>query len=116
MPAPSVTTDGRSTSDYLAGVFAPSDFPAPGLGQNGTLGRNTFTGPGYANVDLALTRSFRLPVGSGVTNLQLRAEAFNVFNRVNLGQPDGNLASPTFGRSTQAYPGRGVQLGMRMEF
>jgi opacity protein-like surface antigen len=116
VPAASVTTDGRSTSDYLTGLFKRSDFPVPGLGQNGTLGRNTFRGPGYANVDLALTRSVRLQAGSTGTTLQFRAEAFNLGNRVNLGQPDGNLASPTFGRSTSAYPGRGVQLGMRMEF
>jgi opacity protein-like surface antigen len=117
IPAASVTTDDRSNSDYLTGLFTRSDFPVPGLGQNGTLGRNAFRGPGYANVDLALTRSVRLQYGSGrSTSVQFRAEAFNVFNRVNLGQPEGNLASPSFGRSTSAYPGRGIQLGMRMEF
>jgi hypothetical protein len=116
IPAASVTTDGRSTGDYLTGVFARSDFPVPGLGQNGTLGRNAFRGPGYANIDLALTRSVRLQFGSTGTNLQFRAEAFNVLNRVNLGQPEGNLANPAFGRSTSAYPGRGVQFGTRMEF
>src|SRR5262249_15992554 len=34
-------------SDFLRGLFKASDFPAPSLGKQGDLGRNTFRGPGY---------------------------------------------------------------------
>ncbi len=53
----------------------------------GALGnsvRNSIRGPGSKNVDLALTRNFRL---SNTQNFELRAEAFNAFNWFQWGQP-----------------------------
>ena len=38
--------------------------------------------------------------------IQVRAEAFNVLNAVNLDRPNGNLAQATFGQSIRAFPGR----------
>ena len=38
-------SQGGSNDDFLNGIFSASDFPVPGLGQNGTLGRNTFAAP-----------------------------------------------------------------------
>jgi hypothetical protein len=32
------------------------------------------------------------------TNIQFRAEAFNIFNTLQLGEPDSSVTSPTFGR------------------
>jgi hypothetical protein len=43
--------------------------------------RNEFRGPGYWNFDAALYKTFRL---TETANIQLRAEAFNVFNHSNL--------------------------------
>ena len=44
--------------DFLNGLFNPAIFQKPAPGTNGTLGRNTFRGPGYRTLDLSLTRSF----------------------------------------------------------
>ena len=108
---------GGSNDDFLSGIFTPSDFPAPGLGQNGTLGRNTFTGPRYFNVDLALVKSVHVPgITSRGADVQLRLESFNALNTVNLLNPSNNLANSTFGKSTDALPGRIVQLSARFQF
>ena len=104
---------GGSNQDFINGVFKASDFPVPGLGQVGTLGRNTFYGPRYFNVDLALIKGFKI----SRTDLQLRIESFNLFNTVNLQNPVNDLGNPLFGRSTSAAsPGRIIQVSGRVQF
>ena len=108
---------GLSNDDFLTGIFAASDFPIPAPGQPGALGRNTFRGPRYFNVDLLLARALRTPfVNSTSGNLQLRLETFNLFNTLNLNNPDNNMINATFGRSTSAQPGRIVQFSTRFSF
>jgi hypothetical protein len=135
---------GLSRSDYIKGDFIhASDFldPNNGLtyaaefgslagiseGKNGNLGRNTFRGPGYADVDASIFKAFAL---SQHYKLQFRAEAFNLFNRVNLFLPNTSLTSgPTvtgltktqeqlylFGRSTAAFSGRNMQFAFKLTF
>jgi hypothetical protein len=101
-------------SRFITGIFAPADFPAPALGQQGNLGRNTFTGPGYANTDLSIMKNFG--VWGDRANIQFRGEAFNLFNRVNVLPPASDLSSASFGRSTGSRPGRNVQFGLRISF
>jgi len=48
--------------------------------------------------------------------LDFRTEFFNLFNRVNLGQPTANLSSSQFGKSTTALGARNVQFGLRVAF
>lgn len=49
-------------------------------------------------------------------NLQFRFDFLNVFNHVNLGSVDNNLADATFGRVTSALSPRQIQLGLRISF
>ena len=50
-------------------------------------------------------------------NLRFSAESFNLFNRVNLADPNLNLGTTTtFGRSTSARASRNIQFGMRLSF
>jgi hypothetical protein len=56
-------------------------FPLPVLGTDGNLGPGTFRGPGFAQVDLSLSKKF---VFTEALSLQLRFDAYNAFNRVNL--------------------------------
>lgn len=104
-------------SDFIRGLFRREDFPIPAAGQQGNLGRNTFDGPGLANVNLNINKSWRVPwfTAEGA-DFELRAEIFNLFNRVNLTQPDGNLASGLFGRSTDQNLPRAAQFGLRIQF
>ena len=47
---------------------------------------------------------------------QFRVEAFNLFNRVNLYNPIGDLGSPQFGQSTAAFPGTRISIGPEDSF
>ncbi|MEO8099211.1 MAG: TonB-dependent receptor [Acidobacteriota bacterium] len=89
---------GRGNQLLQSGAFAPA---APS--KLGNLGRNAFEGPGFYNFDVALGRSFRIPGLGEATWLRFRADAFNLLNHANLGNPDSNLTSSSFGL---AQPGR----------
>ena len=97
---------------YINGLFVAADFPRPAV--LGDLPRNAYRGPGYASTDLSLFKNFALPWRD--TKLQFRYEVFNVFNRVNLRLPNGNMAQPTFGRSTQANAAREMQFALKLIF
>jgi len=118
IPAYGNNKNGLNRSDYLNGTaFKASDFPTPPPGVEGNLGRNTFTGPGFAQIDFGLIKNTHMPwfVREGA-NLQVRAEFYNLFNRVNLNGWDTNLANGTFGRSTATFMPRTIQLGLRIRF
>ncbi|MCU1260767.1 MAG: hypothetical protein JWO80_3652 [Bryobacterales bacterium] len=103
--------------DYIKGLFTASAFPLPLVGQQGSLGRNTFDGPGLANVNLNIVKTARVPwfVKEGAT-VQLRGEIFNLFNRVNLGLPVNDLSNALFGRSTTQSLPRAVTFGVRIQY
>ena len=75
----------------------PAAFRSTPTGRQGDLGRNTITGFGMSQVDLAVRREFRL--GERRT-LQFRMEAFNGLNQANFADPVRFMNSPMFGRST----------------
>lgn len=86
------------------------------------LGRNSFRGPAQVNVDLAASKSFRLP---GTLRAQARIEVFNLLNRDNFirvnnifGEgpaPLSTFLAPVAG-ITNADPARQVQFSVRMLF
>jgi hypothetical protein len=79
----------------------------------GNAGRNTVIGPPTNRFDFSLFKNFTIRERS---QLQLRAEAFNIFNHPNFFQPGSALGTPSFGQITQAYDGRDIQLGVRFSF
>ncbi len=110
-------TRPASRSDFITGIFKASDFPKPAPGHEGNLGRNTFEGPGLANVNVSAIKAFTLPWFFRETaTLEIRGEIFNLFNRVNLTQPSADLSSALFGRSTGQSLPRGEQFGIRLQF
>jgi Carboxypeptidase regulatory-like domain len=117
VPAFGSSKSGLTNDDFLTGIFTASEFPIPTPGLPGTLGRNSFRGPRYFNIDLMLAKVIRTPwVIGGDGSLQLRLETFNLFNTLNLNNPDNNMINATFGRSTSAQPGRIVQFATRFSF
>jgi outer membrane receptor protein involved in Fe transport len=112
-PAFGNTLTGLSRSNYIKGLFTVSQFPVPVFGTDGNLGRNTFRGPGFAQVDSSLFK--KIPIHEKIT-LQFRAEVFNVFNRVNLYLPNDSLVSALFGRSTAAFQPRQMQFALKLVF
>jgi hypothetical protein len=73
-------------------------------------------GPGYLNTDLSLVKRIALPTMGRNAGVQLRVEAYNLFNTINLNSPVGNLSSTVFGRVTSARPSREIQLGVKLTF
>src|SRR5262249_26381756 len=79
-------------------IFNRAAFSAAPAGQQGNFGRNVLRGFGASQADVALQRQFHITEKVG---LRFRAEFFNIFNNPNFGNPNNNLTSPLFGRSTQ---------------
>jgi hypothetical protein len=106
--------------------FNPAAFVLQPAGTLGNVGRGSLIGPNLRTFDLALIKNTRFPLLGEASNLQFRAEAFNLFNRANFGPPlltvftgaaDNEQPVSTFGliRST-ATSSRQIQLGLRMTF
>jgi len=108
---------GQSKKNFLNGLFAASAFPAPPLGQEGDLGRNTYDQPGYNNLDFTFEKFFSTPWFRGEKlRLEARGEVFNLFNRVNLTGVNSDLSSGLFGHSTNQLPARSLQFHIRAVF
>jgi hypothetical protein len=121
---------GRTTDDAVQGDpaqwFDPSAFVLQPAGTMGNTGRGAFEGPDLRVLDLALVK--RIPWGrlGPAGRVELRIEAFNVFNRANFSTPslvafagtaDGQAPLPTFGRIRRtATSARQMQLGIRVQF
>jgi outer membrane receptor protein involved in Fe transport len=83
---------------------------AANAGQIGNAGRGVVRGPGFARTDVSLVRTIALPRQQ---RLELRIEAFNLFDQDRLGNPGLSIGTPTFGQITSADDGRIVQVGIR---
>jgi hypothetical protein len=94
--------------------FNPAAFATPAAYTFGDVGRNSVYGPPLRTLDFALARSFRLTENA---SFQLRGEAFNALNTVNLGTPNRYVNTPQFGTITMAMtPGREIQVSARVSF
>jgi hypothetical protein len=111
---PNLPSD-RPTSEKALRWFDTLVYSPNAVGTFGNSGRNTLRGPGTKNVDLGFHKTF----AAGHTKLQVRIEAFNAFNWVNLGTPNTTQTSPNFGRITALAPGmspRVMQGALRVSF
>jgi hypothetical protein len=108
---------GANNSSYF---YIPTNVPGgtgPNQGVFGSLGRNTFRGPGMHNLDLAVIKDTPFLVGKEVMSLQFRAEFFNVFNIVNFGLPSNIVLGPGFGEiSRTATNSRQIQFSLKLIF
>jgi hypothetical protein len=115
--APTRDFSGSHSRDaYVAGLFTAADFPQPEPGTLGNLRRFAYRGPGFAQVDLGFVKDSAFPAVGERGKLQLRIDAFNIFNRVNLNNVNGDLNSATFGRSTGTLQPRVIQFGVRVSY
>ena len=94
--------------------FNPASFTNGPLGVIGSAPRDVCCGPGIAELDLALHKD--IPVVEGKT-LEFRTEFFNVFNRTQFLNPDGNFSDgASFGTVSGERDPRIVQLALRLIF
>ncbi|WP_321471864.1 hypothetical protein [uncultured Paludibaculum sp.] len=94
--------------------FNPLAFSAPAPYTFGNAGRNTVYGPALQTLDVATARTF---VVTEAARFQLRLEAFNALNKVNLGTPNRFVNTAQFGTITESStPGRQIQVSARFSF
>ena len=108
-----------------ASQFATTDTQA----DFGNVARNRFRGPGYFDTDLSIKKSFRITEG-GMAFI-MGANAYNILNHPNFGNPDSSVTSGTFGTiqntvtpasspygnfQGSAVSGRILQLELKLKF
>ena len=99
--------DGKAY--FNTGLFSQED-----LGTFGSSHRRFFHGPGLNNTDMALLRDFHIHESNTV---QFRAEAFNIFNHAQFGNPGGNFSNSSgFGFVNSAGAPRILQIAVKYEF
>jgi len=123
MPS-NISTSVSSSSCPSTGnsLFANPAYPSgstPYL-RFGTLGRDIFHGPKFVQMDLGLSKTFKLTEG---TKLDFRFQAQNLTNHPNFDCVDSNLSSTTFGQAQCLIPfglgapkSRVMSLGLRLAF
>jgi hypothetical protein len=93
--------------------FDTSAFALPAQYTFGSAPRNSVLGPGFANLDFVLAKTWRL---QGTSELEFRWEIFNLLNRANFDLPNRTFGNPNFGRIFSAKSPREMQFGLRLAF
>jgi Carboxypeptidase regulatory-like domain len=94
----------------------PNAFALEGKLGAGNAPVNDIIGPNFYQWDLSLRKTFALPLREGMS-VQLQADAFNAFNRVNWNNPTvNNAGAASFGQITGSLPARVLQLGGKFNF
>jgi hypothetical protein len=102
---------------FKVGIGSGTPWAKAASGQFGNVGRNTLRGPHYFNTDASLFKKFQI---SESKRIEFRIESFNLFNHVNLGQPDacvdcGSNAGRINGLAAGAQM-RQFQFGLRFVY
>jgi hypothetical protein len=107
--------DGLTCSPLVANGFCN---PLPG--QQGNLSRNQFNGPRFFDEDVSILKA--IPIRESIS-LQLRGDAFNVFNHPTFFVGNQNINSSSFGRVTSTLGtisngggARVLQIGAKLSF
>jgi hypothetical protein len=106
----------RSQADKIAKWFNTATFVRPATGSFGNSPRNPITGPGSFSVNASLAKRVDFGPANSKQNMEIRIEAFNLLNTVNLGNPVLTLTASNFGQIITAGDPRIVQIGLRFGF
>jgi hypothetical protein len=101
--------DQRSAAEW----FNINAFVTPPAYTFGLLGRNTLVGPGLFNIDTSLSKRFRIRERFA---LEIRADAFNLFNTPNSNQIGRIINASDFGQVDSQLPPREFQFGAKINF
>jgi len=105
--------DKKSVTSYLSSTSVT--LPTDPTKVYGNAPRNSVRLPWFWQTDFVASKNFKLPIGSQ-TNLQIRVEAFNLFNRTNFLGLSTSRNSANFGQITSTYDARQIQLGVKVTF
>jgi hypothetical protein len=108
-------SSGRvKTATALNNYFINTNLTAPTTYPWGNVSRNSERSNAFYQADLGLHKAF--PLWSDSSNLDFRAEAFNVLNKVNYAAPNSTFGGSSFGQITSAFPARQLQLAAKIIF
>lgn len=100
--------------------FSAASFTDNAVGTLGNASRGLVRGPGYWGTNFSIQKNTKI---TETTTFQIRLEAFNLFNHANFANPNGDVASSTFGQilSLRPFvvtnePSRLVQLAAKFIF
>ncbi|HXW13312.1 MAG TPA: carboxypeptidase regulatory-like domain-containing protein, partial [Terriglobia bacterium] len=106
---------GSSAQNYAPWFTIPAGYGTVPV--EGNEAPNCFRNPGYFSVDGNINKAITLPWFFGETSkLNLSVQAYNLFNRPNLGGINNNFAGSNVGLVTTAYQPRTFELHARFEF
>lgn len=109
--APTVPTGNSWSTDVAPTPVALPTVPG--------IGRNAFFGPRYSDLDLAMTKAFGLPnmkILGEDARFEIRANAFNLFNKLNLANIDNTVTDSTFGRANGVLGSRTIEMEAHFKF
>ena len=115
---------GRDDYFDTTPIGAPgSPYTRPAPGTFGNMERNVLRGPAYRRTDASIFKNVRV---AATKELQFRVEVVNLFNNVNLGNPDAEIGSPGSDRAnagrinstaySNADPQRNFQFAVKFQF
>jgi Carboxypeptidase regulatory-like domain len=111
---PNVIHNPNNGPKTISEYFDTTAFVVPPPYTFGNEGINSVRGPGLTYVDFSAVKNTHL---FNESNLQFRAEFFNLFNHSLLGMPNSVVGTPTFGQITStALDNRQIQLALRLSF
>jgi hypothetical protein len=104
------------TSTALTGYLDPTavSVPTDASMPYGNAGRNSLRDMTFNQLDMGLHKAFRL--WSETSNIDIRGEAFNIFNHVNYMAPDSNRSDGGYGNITSAFAPRQLQVAAKLSF
>lgn len=120
--ASTATCNAAFGATPASSLFANPGYPSSGplYARFGTLGRNVFHGPKFVQMDMGLSKTFKLTESM---KLDFKAQAQNVLNHPNFDCVDANLSDGTFGAAQCLTPfglgaptSRIMSLGLRLAF
>jgi hypothetical protein len=109
MDANGAPAGGRSAAKW----FNTAAVVPAAAGTGGDAGTFNISAPGNSTLDGSLFKTFNI---TERFNMEFRAEAFNLFNKTQLGTPDTNLQDSTFGQITSSSGERHIQFSLRLHF
>ena len=120
---PNINSSGSFAWDDLHRSFTNSGYYTVPLGSNnlplanslgdGNAPRNSERAASAWNTDLALMKRFDLP---GSVKFMVRVDAFNMLNQDNYGVPNNTMSSTSFGKNTNDWGRRTLQLAGKFTF
>jgi hypothetical protein len=116
-------TPGTAGGQNYFNTTAPTPPPGQNYIYTPGIGRNSYVGPCYRNIDLSLAKEIQFEALNHTTTLRFQANMFNAFNLLNLApitngnaDPAANIQNADFGKASSVDAGRQIEFTMRLNF